>query len=345
MCRLLLTLKILYLKQFRRERSPAERKRRRSRSRDRGGGGGERPERNKSNRHRRSRSRERDLSNRGERRGGGDRDRRFRGDSKDKRSNKSRRRDKSRSRSPRDSKKGDNDSHSADLLFDPNNLDKEEEQKRLELEMQKRRERIERWRAERKLKEAEMKKDAKDKHDAAALELENAKSAKKWSLENDSEEEEEKEGEKLDKDGEPDVEVDSLDAYMQGVHDEVKKINKWGKKTSLTTGTQDDIKPNKTGVVIVTGVAKHKVNKNKGELIEQNQDGLEYSSEEEQEDLKDTAASIANKQKKELAKVDHNEVQYTSFRKNFYVEVPEIAKMTQEEVDLYKEELEGRICF
>lgn len=100
--------------------------------------------------------------------------------------------------------------------------------------------------------------------------------------------------------------------------------------------------PNKKGaLVIVTGVAKAKATKNKGELIEQNQDGLEYSSEEEQEDLKDTAANIANKQKKELAKIDHNNIVYIPFRKNFYVEVPEIAKMTSDEVDAYKEELEG----
>lgn len=100
--------------------------------------------------------------------------------------------------------------------------------------------------------------------------------------------------------------------------------------------------PNKkSSLVIVTGVAKAKATKNKGELIEQNQDGLEYSSEEEQEDLKDTAANIANKQKKELAKIDHNNIVYIPFRKIFYVEVPEIAKMTADEVDAYKEELEG----
>lgn len=63
----------------------------------------------------------------------------------------------------------------------------------------------------------------------------------------------------------------------------------------------------------------------------------QYSSEEEEEDLNATAAGIANKQKKELAKVDHSNMQYTPFRKNFYVEVPEIARMTPEEVDAYKE--------
>lgn len=109
----------------------------------------------------------------------------------------------------------------------------------------------------------------------------------------------------------------------------------------LKKDTKAETGPKKGQLVIVTGVAKAKESKNKGELIEQNQDGLEYSSEEEQEDLKDTAANIANKQKKELAKIDHNEIRYAAFRKNFYVEVPEIAKMTQQEVDAYREELEG----
>jgi len=55
--------------------------------------------------------------------------------------------------------------------------------------------------------------------------------------------------------------------------------------------------------------------------------------------LQETAAGLAIKQKKELAKVDHSTVVYKPFRKNFYTEVPEIAKMAQDEVDAYKEVL------
>lgn len=54
--------------------------------------------------------------------------------------------------------------------------DKEEEQKRLELEMIKRRDRIERWRAERKRKELESKK----------VTITPITTVKKWSLENES---------------------------------------------------------------------------------------------------------------------------------------------------------------
>lgn len=60
-------------------------------------------------------------------------------------------------------------------------------------------------------------------------------------------------------------------------------------------------------------------------------------SEEEEEDITTTANNLANKQKKELAKVDHSGVDYLPFRKAFYQEVPEVTKMTPEEVEVYKE--------
>lgn len=100
----------------------------------------------------------------------------------------------------------------------------EEEQKRLELEMQKRRERIERWRAERKKKELEAtKKDGKSSI-LANLQL----PMKKWSLEDDSDEEqplvltkedtEDREGdEPKEEEKETEEEVDPLDAFMAEV--------------------------------------------------------------------------------------------------------------------------------
>lgn len=234
-------------------------------------------------------------------------------------------------------------------------VDKEEEQKRLEQEMTKRRDRIERWRAERKRKELESKK----------VTIAPIPTVKKWSLENESDDDDDvkevpiketppnetvvinpapevsKVTIKSSKEPEPptemqvdedDDEIDPLDAYMLEVHKEVRKVNKITKPTNSAAG----------GVMVMSGVAKkNKEDVNKGEMMEQNQDGLEYSSEEEIEDIKDTAANLANKHKKELAKIDHSGVNYLPFRKNFYVEVPELAKMTSTDVDAYKVELEG----
>lgn len=258
-----------------------------------------------------------------------------------------------------------------DETFDPAKFDKEEEQRRLELEMIKRKERIERWRAERKKKETEI-------HKKPSV----TSSAKKWSLEDDEEDDvepvtdpkiieiedsptrvkddvlEEPVRKEASDDEEPpalappepkqkspepekpveeeieDEDVDPLDAFMKGIDNEVRQINKINKPLTSSKSS---------GIVIVTGNVKNKptTEAKKGELIEQNQDGLEYSSEEEQEDIKDTAANLANKQKKELAKVDHTTVDYSTFRKNFYREVPEITNMTNEEVEAYRLVLEG----
>uniref|UniRef100_A0A1Q3FW87 Probable ATP-dependent RNA helicase DDX46 n=1 Tax=Culex tarsalis TaxID=7177 RepID=A0A1Q3FW87_CULTA len=207
-------------------------------------------------------------------------------------------------------------------------MDKEEEQRRLEQEMIRRRERIERWRAERKRKEVEIKKPG----GVSGINV-----PKKWSLEDD-EEDDDDDGEGKGGDDDAEDDVDPLDAFMKEVNEEVRKVNKIAVPAPKAEGKAATT----SGVTIITGVAKKNTEQvKKGELIEQNQDGLEYSSEEEQEDIKDTAANLANKQKKELAKIDHSGINYLPFRKVFYVEVPEIAKMNSTEVDAYKAELEG----
>ncbi|XP_055593102.1 probable ATP-dependent RNA helicase DDX46 [Uranotaenia lowii] len=208
-------------------------------------------------------------------------------------------------------------------------MDKEEEQRRLEQEMIKRRERIERWRAERKRKEIEIKKPSI---------LTGINIPKKWSLEDDEEDDEDDDKEKNNKNDEEEDDIDPLDAFMKEVNEKVRTVNKLSNPGPKTEGKAST----SSGVTIITGVAKKSAETvKKGELIEQNQDGLEYSSEEEQEDIKDTAANLANKQKKELAKIDHTGINYLPFRKAFYVEVPEIAKMKPAEVAAYKSELEG----
>lgn len=290
--------------------------------------------------------------------------------------------------------------------FDPAKFDKDEEQRRLEQEMLKRKERIELWRAERKKLEEEK----TQKKPTPTSEDNNIKT---WTLEDEDEDDddvkiievennndelkEEREPPKIikiDDDDEPlpppkkiskfdmppkvfqtltskspatpttlspatqtitptalsapkkeekvievkddettvieeDDDEDPLDAYMKGVNEEVKKINNKMAQAS--------------NLVIVTGNVKKQTKEvKKGELLEQNQDGLEYSSEEELEDIKDTAANLAAiGKKKELPKVDHATVTYSTFKKNFYVEVPEIAKMSNEDVEAYRIELEG----
>ncbi|XP_035536226.1 probable ATP-dependent RNA helicase DDX46 [Morone saxatilis] len=68
-----------------------------------------------------------------------------------------------------------------------------------------------------------------------------------------------------------------------------------------------------------------------------------YSSEEEEVDLQTALTGFQTKQRKILEPVDHGKIQYEPYRKNFYVEVPELARMTQEDVNAYRLELEGII--
>ncbi|KPI99883.1 putative ATP-dependent RNA helicase DDX46 [Papilio xuthus] len=310
-----------------------DRKRRRSRSRSR--------DRNsKSSKRKRSRSRDRDSKRDRSR----DRDRDRKSDKRDDKRNGSK---SSRRKSPDKDRKDRSKSKEKSVKtesgdYNLGTVDKEAEQTRLEAEMQKRRDRIERWRAERKRKELESAK--KEVQKGSLVTNIQAPSTKKWSLEDDSGDEGEdgegKEKQIIEEKKEEEDEIDPLDAYMQEVQQEVRKVNQMDQSRGLlsvpTAGGG-------TGVVILTGTAKKKVaeQKNKGELIEQNQDGLEYSSEEETEDIKDAAATLASKQRKELAKVDHASLHYMPYRKAFYTEVSELSRMTPEEVEAYRTELEG----
>ncbi|XP_055876786.1 probable ATP-dependent RNA helicase DDX46 isoform X2 [Biomphalaria glabrata] len=304
---------------YRKRSSSRERdrkKRSRSRSRSRRSRSRERVRRSRSRERKRSRSRDRDR-----------RDKRKRSSSRDR--GKRRSRSRSRSSSPTKTKKGSSKSPtperkkisptSAENKVKDEPIDKEEEQKRLEVEMQKRRERIEQWRAERK-KTQEL------------VPLNIAPVSRKWTLEDDDDEEEDGGGEKKNEDDE----LDPLDAYMQSVNDEVKVLKDKDKKPLGENDVQGKV------VTRITTVVKKKQedpSKNKGELMLNNMDALEYSSEEEEEDLDSTMANL-NKRKKDLGAVDHEKIYYAPFRKAFYVEVPEITKMTQEEVDAYRNELE-----
>ncbi|XP_068600305.1 probable ATP-dependent RNA helicase DDX46 isoform X2 [Brachionichthys hirsutus] len=339
----------------RRERSQG-RDRRRSRSRDR-------------KRARRSRSRDRRRSRSREKRRSGSRTRARRS------------RSGSPSKSKRDEKSRSREKDNVDPVTDKKKIKEEKEdekvedqdfdQNKLEEEMRKRKERVEKWREEQRKKAIENIGEIK-------RELEEMKQGKKWSLEDDDdddedisapmevdEEEEEGEGEGEDdaegkeetkedvkeeekeeseKDKEAVVEqqpeeddVDPLDAYMEEVKQEVKKFNMGGVKGNDKKGAMT---VTKVVTVVKTKKGPH-THKKKGELMENDQDAMEYSSEEEEVDLQTALTGFQTKQRKVLEPVDHGKIQYESYRRNFYVEVPELARMTPDDVTAYRLELEG----
>ncbi|XP_049597992.1 probable ATP-dependent RNA helicase DDX46 isoform X3 [Syngnathus scovelli] len=341
----------------RRERSRSRDRRRtrsRSRSRDR-----KRARRSRSRERRRSRSRERKRS------GSRTRARRSRSASPSK-SRKTEEKAKSKEKENIDvvtEKKKIKEEKEEEKVEDQQDFD----QNKLEEEMRKRKERVEKWREEQRKKAIENIGEIKK-------ELEEMKQGKKWSLEDDEdddedtlvpaegddEDDEDAEGKGEDKENEPKEEkmdegekdpeaaaavaekqddeddVDPLDAYMEEVKQEVKKFNMGGVKGSDKKGAMI------TKVVTVVKTKKGpQTHKKKGELMENDQDAMEYSSEEEEVDLQTALTGFQTKQRKILEPVDHGKIQYEPYRKNFYVEVPDLARMSNEDVIAYRLELEG----
>uniref|UniRef100_A0A8C6T064 Probable ATP-dependent RNA helicase DDX46 n=1 Tax=Neogobius melanostomus TaxID=47308 RepID=A0A8C6T064_9GOBI len=201
------------------------------------------------------------------------------------------------------------------------------DQNKLEEEMRKRKERVEKWREEQRKKAIENIGEIKK-------ELEEMKQGKKWSLEDDDD----KDTETVMEEEAQDDDIDPLDAYMEEVKQEVKKFN--------MGGCNDKHKGAMMVTKVVTVVKTKKgttVHKKKGELMENDQDAMEYSSEEEEVDLATALTGFQTKQRKVLEPVDHGKIEYEPYRKNFYVEVPELAKMSLEDVTAYRAELEGII--
>ncbi|KAJ3589639.1 hypothetical protein NHX12_010482 [Muraenolepis orangiensis] len=270
------------------------------------------------------------------------------------------------------------------------------DQNKLEEEMRKRKERVEKWREEQRKKAIENIGEIK-------RELEEMKQGKKWSLEDDEDDDEEglapmegdddeeeeeegkeckeekeieikleseiklekpeegKEGVKEEEEGEKEPtpmeqevevapvvvvvveeeeeedDVDPLDAYMEGVKEEVKKFNMGGVRGNDKKG---GMMVTKVMTVVKTKKGLH-THKKKGELMINDQDAMEYSSEEEEVDLQTALTGYQTKQRKVLEPVDHKKIQYEPYRKNFYVEVPELARMTPEDVHSYRLDMEG----
>ncbi|XP_016430959.1 probable ATP-dependent RNA helicase DDX46 isoform X1 [Sinocyclocheilus rhinocerous] len=295
-----------------------------------------RRERSRSRERRRSRSRDRKRPRRSRSR---ERRRRSRGRSKEKSENTEPCADKKKMKEEKEKE----EEKPEDQDFDQNTLEEE---------MRKRKERVEKWREEQRKK-------AMENIGELKKELEEMKQGKKWSLEDDDdddeetqapvepdgeEEEEEKDGsaeteEESQMEQETGEELDPLDAYMEEVKEEVKKFNMGTMK-----GGNDKQKGSVSVTKVVTVVKTKKMvhtTKKKGELMENDQDAMEYSSEEEEVDLQTALTGFQTKQRKVLEPVDHQKIEYESFRKNFYVEVPELFRMSPEEVNEYRLELEG----
>ena len=219
-----------------------------------------------------------------------------------------------------------------------------------------RRKKVEAWRALRQTGPAEVKEASPEKNEAMDT---GGDKGKVWTLDDEDDDDEdgneatagekekadaeaadEEKGEAMGNEADDEDDIDPLDAFMQGVQQEVRKIKGVGVGAEKKSGKTTIVKTVVTKKVIVQ---KPTTKGSRGELMFNNQDALEYSSEGDSDaDLKKNMAALKKKEKgskKELALVDHSKVAYSDFRKDFYVEVPELARMTEEEVNALREEM------
>ncbi|CAG8601941.1 3784_t:CDS:10 [Paraglomus occultum] len=118
-----------------------------------------------------------------------------------------------------------------------------------------------------------------------------------------------------------DDEEDPLDAYMKDVEFAVERLNEQDKKRARQA-------------------EKGKKKPERSETFEEEEENAE--EEDIASESEDILAFAAKKlKKKDLAVVDHNQVKYEPFRKDFYIEPPEMHDMTPDQVDLLRVELDG----
>ncbi|KAF9008925.1 P-loop containing nucleoside triphosphate hydrolase protein [Cyathus striatus] len=124
-------------------------------------------------------------------------------------------------------------------------------------------------------------------------------------------------------------EVDPLDAFMNEVKQEVKKVNMEDMKKMLgANGTKSSIRLDER---MLEDGGDDEID----EIVQDELDATELNP----EDILALAAKKAKK--KELAAVDHSRIRYEPFRKEFYNPPPDIAAMTDEEAELLRLELDS----
>ncbi|XP_075087403.1 DEAD-box ATP-dependent RNA helicase 45-like [Nicotiana tabacum] len=286
-------------------------------------------------------------------------------------------RERDRERSSKSNNKLREDSTDEVLAEEKNEKSREEdfaeEQRKLEDEMEKRRRRVQEWQElKRKKEESE-----REKFGVAGGAEEEPKLGKTWTLEGESDDEdaEGKHGMDIDVDDNgkamddddgadkaasspviqngndelmgDDDDIDPLDAFMNSmVLPEVEKLNNAvvnnldgeNSKNGTHKGKEEQ-QPKKMSVKKTMGriIPGEDSDSDYGNVENEGDDPLE--EEDDEEFMKRVKKTKAEK----LSIVDHSKIDYPPFRKNFYIEVKEISRMSAEEVSAYRKQLELKI--
>ncbi|KAF5192949.1 Dead-box atp-dependent rna helicase [Thalictrum thalictroides] len=141
-------------------------------------------------------------------------------------------------------------------------------------------------------------------------------------------------------------EIDPLDAFMNSmVLPEVEKLS--NEETEAGDKQPDSKKDMKDGKL--NRNKTRKANKSMGRIIPGEDSDSDYGEQDdeefptEDEDDEEFMKRVKKTKVEKLALVDHSKIQYPSFRKNFYIEVKEISRMTNEEVATYRKQLEVKL--
>lgn len=140
--------------------------------------------------------------------------------------------------------------------------------------------------------------------------------------------------------------IDPLDAFMNSmVLPEVEKLNSSVPPVSNDSGPQLAEKNGKPK----SGYSRNGKSKSMGRIIPGDNSDSDYEDVEndedplEDEDDEEFMKRVKKTKVEKLSIVDHSKIDYPPFRKNFYIEVKDISRMTSEEVAAYRKQLELKI--
>ncbi|XP_062115390.1 DEAD-box ATP-dependent RNA helicase 42-like [Humulus lupulus] len=144
-----------------------------------------------------------------------------------------------------------------------------------------------------------------------------------------------------------DEEIDPLDAYINSmVLPEVEKLNN-ALHCSIVDDKSIDLKSKDKKIDESSGEKwKKGSNKSLGRIIPGEDSDSDYGDLDndramiEDEDDVEFMKRVKKTKADKLSIVDHSKIEYKPFRKNIYIEVKEISRMTSKEVSAYREELE-----
>ncbi|XP_062195472.1 DEAD-box ATP-dependent RNA helicase 42-like [Phragmites australis] len=251
--------------------------------------------------------------------------------------------------------------------------DMEAEQQRLDDEMERRRRRVKEWQEKRREQQQDGIAASSSGATGAAAEADGGhKAGKKWTLDGEESDEEgdKEDGNKSEENGgagDMDVdlpngasdanisagmeedEIDPLDAFMNSmVLPEVAKLESTVAAMDSVPAASTDEKNNKSAKDVTSNGDKKGPKRAMGRIMQGDDSDSDYNDADdeagvEDEDDEEFMKRVKKTKAEKLAIVDHSKIDYQPFRKNFYIEVKDITKMTSEEVVAYRKELELKV--